>query len=177
MDLVYSRLLLCGMTDWPGYVKDMYAMLAPGGWAEFGDYIEDIFYADGRCQPRDDWEWLRAIRLGGLRKGLDLDCGSHIPQYMRDAGFTDIQRWEYTVPLSMEATAEGGKYPEARGCADNLVDDRWGLYWHMLPRMLEGGGYDAEGIERLRGEMRWDMRDEVGKYEIFSVTVGRKAER
>lgn len=99
MDLVYSRLLLCDMTDWPGYVCDMHTMLKPGGWAEFGDCVEDVFYADDRCQPSEEWEWLRAIRKGGLQKGLDLDCGSNIPGHIERAGFVDVQRWEYRVPL------------------------------------------------------------------------------
>ena len=54
MNLVYRQLLLCGITDWPGYVCDVHAMLRPGGWAEFGDLVEAIFYTDERCQPRDD---------------------------------------------------------------------------------------------------------------------------
>lgn len=173
-DLVYSRLLLCGMTDWPGYVRDMFAMLKPGGWADFGDYIEDVFYTDARCQPREDWEWLRAIRLGGDRKGLDLDCGANVRRYMQEAGFVDIERWEYRVPLWKKVTEDRGEQVEARLVADNLIGDKWGLHWHMLPRMLEGMGYGEEGIGRLREEMRVDKRDEEGKYQLFFVTVGRK---
>ncbi|KAL8825206.1 MAG: hypothetical protein Q9191_004558 [Dirinaria sp. TL-2023a] len=170
MDLVYSRLLLCGMTDWPGYVRTMYAMLKPNGWADFGDFVEDVFYANAeRGQPRDDWEWLRAIRAGGLRKGLDLDCGHNIEGYMREVGFVDIEKWEYKVPLWREGIKE-----EERRLAEHLTDDRWGLYWHMLPRMLEGMGYDDEAIGRLRGEMKKDMRAEEGKWEVFTVTVGKK---
>lgn len=99
MDLVYSRLLLCGMTDWPGYVRETCGMLRPSGWAEFGDFVENFWYTDGRSKPVNDWEWLRAIRAGGLRKGLDLDCGLNIREYMEDAGFVDIRRWEYRVPI------------------------------------------------------------------------------
>jgi len=102
------------MTDWPGYVCDVHAMLRPGGWAESGDFVEDIFYTDARCHPRDDWEWLKALRKGGLKKGLNLDCGSNVTGYMESAGFVDIQRWEYRVPLWKSVTEEGGEQPEAR---------------------------------------------------------------
>ncbi len=106
--------MLCGMRDWPGYVCDMHAMLRPGGWAESGDFIEDILYTNKHCQPRDKWEWLRALRKEGVQKSLDLDCGSDIPGYMESAGFVDIQRWEYRVPLWKSVTEESGKQPEAR---------------------------------------------------------------
>lgn len=45
----------------------------------------------------------------------------------------------------------------------------------MIPRMCEGLGYDEEGIGRLREEMRRNMGNEEGKYQVFSVTVGREA--
>ena len=158
------------MTDWPGYVRSMFAMLKPNGWADFGDYVEDTFYSDeSHGQPREDWEWLRALRAGGLKKGLDLDCGLNIEGYMREAGFVDIQRWEYRVPLWREGIRE-----EERRIAEHLIDDRWGLYWHMLPRMLDGMGYSVEEIDRLRSEMRRDLRAEEGKQQMFAVTVGRK---
>ena len=170
IDLAYSRLLWCGMTDWPGYVREMFAMLRPGGWAEFGDYVEDVFYDDDRrgC-PRRDWEWLRALRTAGSRKGLDLDCGTNITRYMQDAGFVDIRRWEYQVPIWRDDSR-----PETKQMAEHMIDDRWGLYWHMLPKMLEDMNYSEKKIDKLRREMRHDMREERGKYQVFSVTVGRK---
>ena len=66
--------------------------------------------------------------------------------------------------------------------AECMVNDKWGLYWHMIPKMCEGlrvegqerVGLSEEDVERLRKEMLHDMRDEEGKYQIFSVTVGRK---
>ncbi len=53
-DIVYNRLLFCGMTDWPGYVRDVFKLLKPGGWAEMADYVEDVFYTDNRIVPRDE---------------------------------------------------------------------------------------------------------------------------
>jgi trans-aconitate methyltransferase len=58
VDFVYSRLLLCGMTDWPGYVRDIFDVLKPGAWLEMSDYVEDVFYPDvpGHVVPHDAWE-------------------------------------------------------------------------------------------------------------------------
>ena len=171
VDFLYSRMLLCGMTDWPGYVQDAFRMLRPGGWAEMADYVEDTFYTDNRCVPRDDWEWLRAIREGEIRKGLDLDAGLNVPEYMRQAGFVDIQTWRYSVPFSRK-DVEGR--PETKEIVDLSVGDAWGLYWHMIPRLLEGSEYSQEDVERLRRDAQRDLGDEESKEQLYCVTIGRK---
>ena len=43
----------------------------------------------------------------------------------------------------------------------------------MIPRSLEGSRYEEERVERLRREMRNDVREE-GKYQVFCTTAGRK---
>ena len=170
-DFVFSRLLLDGMTDWEGYVRDVFKMLKPGCWAEMDDYVEDTFYTDNRIVPREQWEWLRSIRAGGFRKGLDLDAGLNICRYMEEAGFVDIQRWEYRVPFWKGAeTGQAG----ARLMAEHAIGDKWGLYWHMLPKLLDGMGYGIQDIERLRMDMRRNLGEEEGKYQLFCVTIGRK---
>ena len=52
--------------------------------------FEDVFYTDKRSVPREDWEWLRSIRAGGVRLGLDLDCGRTVCRYMEEVGFVDV---------------------------------------------------------------------------------------
>ena len=167
VDFVFSRLLLCGMTDWAGYVRDALKMLKPGCWAEMGDYAEDVFYTDNRHVPRKDWEWLRS----GVRLGLDLDAGLTIRQYMEEAGFVDVQRWEYRIPYWRTA---GQQHPETRKMTELMIGDKWGLYWHMIPKLLDGMGYSDDDTERLQLDMRKDLREEEGKYQLFCVTIGRK---
>ena len=161
------------MTDWPGYVAEAFKMLKPGGWMEMGDFVEDVFFSDNRTvKPREDWEWLRAIRAGGKRQGLDLDCGRNEPGYMKEAGFVDVQRWEYKSPYWTGAEKE---LPGSKRMAEHVIGDKWGLYWHMIPKLLKGmEEYGKEDIERLRREMVSDLAEEEGKYQIFCVTIGRK---
>ena len=101
-----------------------------------GDYVEDMFYTDPSrmvVPPREDWEWLKAIRDGGKRIGLDLEAGLTVKGYMEAAGFVDVQRWEYRIPFWMDALVE---QPEARPMTEHVIGDKWGLYWHMLPKFL-----------------------------------------
>ena len=170
-DFVYSRMLLCGMTDWPGYIRDVLKVLKPGCWAEMGDYVEDCFYSDNRSVPRENWEWLRSLRAGGARLGLDMDCGLSIRRYMEEAGFVDVQRWEYQIPYWRGA---GEMHPETSKMTEFMVEDKWGLYWHMLPKMMNGMGYSEEDMQRLRLDMRRDLGEEEGKYQVYCVTIGRK---
>ena len=170
-DFVFSRMLLCGMTDWPGYVGDVLKMLKPGCWAEMGDYVENFFYSDNRSRPREEWEWLRSIRAGGARLGLDLDCGLTIRRYMEEAGFVDIQRWEYRIPYWRGAVKE---HPETSKMTEFMIGDKWGLYWHMLPKLINGMGYSEDNVQRLRLEMMRDLDEEEGKYQVYCVTIGRK---
>ena len=161
------------MTDWPGYVAEVYKTLKPGGWLEMGDFIEHFFFSDDRpLNPCEDWEWLRAIRAGGERQGLDLDVGRHHAAYMEDAGFVDVKRWEYKVPFWKGAENE---LPGSRRMTEHMVGDKWGFYWHLIPKLLEGmEEYDEKDVERLRREALDCLQEEEGKYMIFCVTVGRK---
>ena len=171
-EYVYSRMLECGMTDWPGYVSEVFKMLKPGVWVEMGDYIEDVFFSDQRTvKPQSDWEWLRAIRAGGQRQGLDLDAGRNQANYMESAGFVDVQRWEYKVPFWREAEE---KLLGSEKMTEHVIGDKWGFYWHVIPKLLEGMEYGKGDIDRLRREMVSDLAEEEGKYQIFCVTIGRK---
>ena len=74
---VFNRLLLCGMTDWPGYVRDVFAMVKPGGWAQMQDF-EEMFYLYGKkLEDEPERRWLKEFRKGAKVKGMDLDCGKN----------------------------------------------------------------------------------------------------
>jgi trans-aconitate methyltransferase len=58
-DFVFNRLLLCGMADWPGYVRDVFAIVRPGGWVEMQDF-EEMFYLHGKkLEDEPEWRWLK----------------------------------------------------------------------------------------------------------------------
>lgn len=57
-----------------------------------------------------------------------------------------------------------------------MIGDYWGLCWHVLPEMINCMGYSEDDMQRLRLrlEMRRDLDEEEGKYQIYCVTIGRK---
>lgn len=52
-DYVFSRLLICGMTDWKGFICDIVApLLKPGGWFEVQD-LDYVWYKHGHVCSDD----------------------------------------------------------------------------------------------------------------------------
>ena len=172
VDFVYSRLLLCGITDWPGYLQTVLNMLKPGGWAEIDDWVEDVHYTDNRIVPREEWEWLRCIRAGSARRGLDMDAGLNVPRHMKSVGFVNVQTWKFPVPLWIDH-----ERPETRRMAEHLIGDKWGLYSHVIPSLTTDLNYSEEYIQRLVTEARRDVGEEKGKEQLFCVTIGQKPPR
>ncbi|MCJ1377794.1 hypothetical protein MMC17_000890 [Xylographa soralifera] len=170
-DFVFNRLLVCGITDWPAYVRAVAGLLRPGGWAEMQD-LNYAHYRNGRlCSA--DWAWMQAVYRGAAHKGLDVECGSHIRGYMEAAGLVDVRVREFRIPYG---TWEAGERPETRHIGEHTARENWILYYHMIPRLVEGLGYEQEEVERLRSRVREDLGPEEGKDWVFYVTRGRKAE-
>ncbi|KAK4541319.1 hypothetical protein LTR36_008077 [Oleoguttula mirabilis] len=171
-DLIYSRLLICGLNDWPGYLHTSYSLLKPGGWAEVHD-LDWIWYDKNDKVISEDWPWWRRLRSAGEARGLDITGGSRTQQWMKDAGFVDVQVTTYRWPFggqweTDEVWREFGDY-----VSRVMVD----MLWHLIPRLMEGQeGVTAEVIDRMREDMKRDFAPEEGKHWVFYVTCGRKPE-
>ena len=158
-------MLRFGMTDWPGYVSEVSENAQARRWLELGEYIEIVFLSDDRPNdPREDWEWPRAIRAGGKRQGLDLGKRRNHTVYLEKASFVDARRWEYKLPFWKGAEKER---PGRRRTTEHVFGDQWGSYQHVIPRLLEGSAYEEEGVERLRRKMKNDLRVEEGTFQVF----------
>ena len=169
-DYIFSRLLICGMTDWWGYMRDtVVPLLKPGGWVEVQD-LDYVWYKHGRvCSA--EWDWLEAIREGARKKGLDLNCGSNAAEYMREAGLVDVSVVRYRAPFGTWAAEER---PESRRIGVVQARDLPPLYGFIVPSMVEGLGLGREEVAGLVRESQGCLQGEEGKEWIFYVTVGRR---
>lgn len=97
-DYLYSRMLVCGMTDWRGYIAQAKELVKPGGWVELQE-LEAIFYDHDRQRIDEDWTWHKDIFAGARKVGLEMDVGRKLEGYLKDAGFVDVEsrfyRWMY----------------------------------------------------------------------------------
>ena len=173
VDYAFSRLLVLGMTDWQGYVKEVARLLRPGGLFEVQDLSLE-WYVRGRLTSHT-WPWLNALRSRAETVGWDLDCGRNAASYMTTAGLVDVQQIQYQLPYgSWMADGEGKE--ETRAIGRHSAREYGTLYYHGVPKMLEGARYGAEMVKKFQHDATRDLREEEGKHVIFWVTIGRKPE-
>ena len=168
-DLIYSRLLICGLTDWPKFIQTEFSLLKPGGYSEVHE-VDWIWYDKSNAVLSDSWPWFRKLRAFGETKGINYSCGSHVQQWMRETGFEDVQVREYRWPFG----GEWGKTPEWREWGEYGYSAMQEMFWHAIPRTMEGSGCSLDEIQRMRQDMWHDFQPEEGKHWKFWVTVGRK---
>ena len=157
------------MTDWPGYIRDVFKMLKPGGWVEMQDF-EEMFYLRGeKLEGRTEWRWLREFRRGPKEKGMDLDCGKNTKCYMLDTGFVDVDAKQFVLPYWRNL-----ERPETRELSDLVIGDPDGYFWHATPRMVQGLGFKDEEITEMQHAMKRCVADQDGKFRVFWSTIGSK---
>jgi SAM-dependent methyltransferase len=167
-DYVFSRLLILGMSDWPNFIKKVFLLLKPGGWAEIHDLAWDWYDLDGSVVS-DQWSWSRVVR-GDFedRKGMDLACGKKAKMWMQKAGFVDVQVYRYTYPFcgSSESTTEMREFGRFNAAAIPAVLET------SIPRAM--GILETKADEAMREEMLQTLQPGKQRYQILYVTVGRK---
>ena len=150
-DLVFNRLLVCGMTDWKRYVETAVGMLRPGGWLEVQE-VEDRWYVGAEEVVGQEWDWLKAYYAALQAKKLDPYCARKLESWMRDAGMATVEVQRFPWPFAQ---------------------DQRHMYQRLLPRVLDGQGHSDERIQARVAES-WSTTDLEGLYKNFRVTLGRK---
>ncbi|PIB00981.1 hypothetical protein CB0940_02126 [Cercospora beticola] len=96
-DYIFLRLLVCGMINWPEFIKKEFSLLKSGGWAEIQD-LNFVWYDGHENVISQNWKWHNKHEEICKQKGMDLKCGSKVKDWMNDAGFVDVQTFEYSCP-------------------------------------------------------------------------------
>ena len=170
-DYIFHRLLVLGMTDWPGYVSTVGSLLRPGGWAEMQDFDINIRGADGKSIS-EDWNFYHYFIEDCKAIGLDIQAGSQLGSRMRNAGvFCDIEDMFYKMP--MKYTPE---IPEGELMA-KLNEKVMAVSSQALVRRVCGGRRSAEDVEKFVIEVkeRFDAT-KPEEHSRFYVVTGQKVE-
>lgn len=149
-DLIFSRLLVFGMTDWQRYIETAASMLKPGGYMEVQE-VERKWYSEGQVIS-EDCEWMKAYFAALQSKGLDPYCAEKLDGWMRDAGLEAVQVKRFAWPFTKQQRD---------------------MYQWLLPKILAGQGHSEEKIKMLT-EQAAKTTDVQGMYKMFRVTVGQK---
>lgn len=174
-DLIFSRLLIMGLTNWDKYISTAYSLLKAGGWLELHE-IDWIFYSHDPTQPTtnriisNSWPWFRLKRSAMAERGLDAWCGSRAAVRMTEAGFDEIFVKEYYWSFG----AEGEEKPEMRAFGEYVVENMRKVNVQILERLEGEGRVGGDEVSEMRGRMLEDLGPEKGKRWKFYVTCGRK---
>ena len=192
VDYIFQRLLVCGMTDWSGYVRQMKRLLKPGGWIEIHDYAEIAYKrtlvtkSDATAKEEfedvlisQDWKWQHAMRRGAAVLGLDLDIGLHASRYLEDAGFTTVTSTGYEVPFGTFMADDPDPTrakPQTRSIGRHQVKDLGEVFAEsVLPGVTRTLGLGQEELRSLKKECRVCLGEEDGKFWWFYAVCGQKA--
>ncbi|KAH9934364.1 S-adenosyl-L-methionine-dependent methyltransferase [Fomitopsis serialis] len=161
--LVHQRLLVAALRspEWVQALREIFRVLQPGGWVQLGEV--------GPWKAGPATERHTALLLALFRdKDLVLDCATHIPDVLREVGFTDVFVEERTMPMGRWAGQPG---IDAR---NNFL----GVFRGMKTPILNGGGYGFVASETefdaLLDEVEREMDETPGAEIKFYIICARK---
>ena len=155
-DYIHSRYMAGSIQDWPRFVRQCYDHLVPGGWVELEDFDIDYYSTDGTLTPDHALRrWLTTAYEAEATTKRTLRPGKNLEEWVKDAGFVDVQVLRTPCPL--------GRWPKDKRLK------QIGLYnWTQLWEGLEGMslrlyidllGWQREELEVLLAQVRKDLQD------------------
>ena len=168
-DYLFSRLLMGGVTDWPGHLKRALQLLKPGGWVERHEIA--IWITKDNEVISKDWQWANVLIDAAAKIGIDMLAGTNLQKYMRDAGFVDVRMKKYDFPMTLEEASKS-----QRRITEAYNRDICNMFWFMMQRILEPQGYGQEEIDEYRAAMKKDFGPGKGKFFSMWAVWGRKPE-
>jgi len=176
-DLIYGRMLINSIRNWPRYMKCCLQHLKPGGWLELSD-VAHRFFAEYGCGEADSpmLRWWRVVfQESSMSNGIDIDDTYKHAQQMRDAGFTDVRERVFKWPVgSARASTQ-----EEKVIGDLLYQNLQVLIGGVTRTAVQHGdlrGMTAQQAQALADEAKRDVvenADRHGYYMHFATHVGQ----
>lgn len=168
-DFVFSRMLVFGISDWPGYIAKIKDLLKPGGWIELQD-IDFVVLDKNENTISESWRWLKDQIAAWSKRGLDMRAPSKLERYLLEAGFVDVHvekfPWVFGSWKDRPETDIIGEYS-----IKHLISVNLGAYKKVL-----GPQKSAEELAADEAELKETMGGGVdGTHQVYYVVYGRKA--
>ncbi|EEP75891.1 conserved hypothetical protein [Uncinocarpus reesii 1704] len=155
-DYIHSRYMAGSIEDWPGFMKNCFNGVRPGGWVEFQDFNVDYYSQDDSSQ-RDTAlrRWLILGQEAEELTGRTLRPGRSLEAWAREAGFVNISVVKTPVPI--------GTWPK-----DPKLKQIGLFNWTQLYENLQGFsnriflnylGWSKPELELLLVDVRKDLKD------------------
>lgn len=92
---IFSRLLVYGMFDRPGYIAQAKSMLAPGNRSELQKIDLGGLLNREQSLISGYWGQLKEQQDTWTQRPLDMNCASRLEGYFWDAGFQEVHTEEF----------------------------------------------------------------------------------
>ncbi|KAE8385368.1 S-adenosyl-L-methionine-dependent methyltransferase [Aspergillus alliaceus] len=99
-DYIHARYLAGSIKDWPKLVRQAFKFTKPGGWAEFQDFEMQFYTTNGEFKPGCPLDRWCTESIDGLNSvGLVASPGPKLKQWLKDAGFVNVQEKIIPIPV------------------------------------------------------------------------------
>lgn len=109
-DYIHARYLVGSVIDWTALFREAYKTLKPGGWFESFEGSPHMVSDDGTVPEKSAIsQWGKFFEEGGKKMGrsfLVIHEGTQ-RKAMEEAGFVDIQEWDFKVCHASPTTRFG----------------------------------------------------------------------
>ena len=167
-DYIFSRMLVFGMTDWPGYLAQARDLLKTGGWLELQE-MDFYFFGGDQQLICEEWKWLHDQTAAWTNRGLDIRIGPKLEDYLHQAGFVDVHAKEYRW-----VWGRWRGHPET-----DMIGDYSPKY--LIPvnvvayKKVIGPTKTAAELEKDEADMKENLKfSEDGKHQRYFVVCGRR---
>ncbi|KAI9883156.1 MAG: hypothetical protein M1823_005070 [Watsoniomyces obsoletus] len=171
-DYIHARYLTAAIADWPKLMRQTFAHVKPGGYAEFQDWDIKLFSDDGSLDPESSlvlWDdtCIKAFEI----LGREPRPGPKLADHLRNAGFQDVQQVLYKLPL--------GPWPKDEKMKTiglwNLLNIEEGLDAFVMAPLTRVLGWKEEEVQVLLAKVRQELeKSSTHAYYKFYVAYGRK---
>ena len=166
-DYIHCRYMVGSISDWPKLMRQCHDNLSPGGWVEFQDFDIDYYSQDGSLTEEHAFRrWLALSAQAAGQVGRSLRVGVQLEQWVRDAGFVDVQVFKVPVPI--------GSWPRdkrlKRMGVFNWTQIFEGLQAVSLRLFLNVLKWTQSELEALLMEVRADMKNK-DIHALYDVSV------
>ncbi|KXT02650.1 hypothetical protein AC578_1143 [Pseudocercospora eumusae] len=172
-DFIHARLMSGCFADWPGFIRQSFENLEPGGWLELQDYGLPVKSADGTHLGTEMYRWGELLCEAGRKIGRPLgsDVYPHFEEWMREAGFVDIQTRMFMWPSNSwpkdAFMKELGRWNQV-----NIIDGLEAFCMALLTRAL---GWQKSEVDIFVAKIAADFRNKkIHAYFPMPVVFGRK---
>lgn len=179
-DFIHGRFLAGAVQNWPKLMAQTYKHTKPGCWVEFQDWNTWLYSQDNTLPEESALNKFHQLACYSRHsQGYNQKPGPYLEEWLKEAGFVDVQVQKILLPLGPWPKDEHLKRVGAINHVQ-MMKAFEALCYGMLTTLPQdaGGPWTYEEIQVFLVEIRKDMSNrKIHSLYDFYVAWGRKPER